>query len=563
VKRIFLTLAIAAVAATSWTQSKGNVAPITYTQIKGVKEFSGQMIARPVQVTQMLERGMQYSQILALQRTARNLVAPLTKKYVNATDEYIIDIPAGKDENKLSAELMSTGAFQYVEPNWTVYPTIIPNDPFYSSQWAHPKIQSPSAWDLFRGTPTVIIALCDTGVRLDHEDFQGALVSGYNSASGVPQSGGGQVNDINGHGSHTAGIAAAQANNAKGIAGVGWNFKIMPIRVTNSSGGGSSIAALTDGARWAADNGARVISTSYSGVDAAAVQTTGNYIKTQRNGIYVWAAGNAGQNLNWFDHVDVTIVGATDSGDNRASFSNYGPAMDIVAPGVSIYSCYNSSSSGYTWMDGTSMACPCAAGVAAMIIGANPSAVSGANAESVLYATVDDLGAPGKDTNFGWGRVNLNKAVRYVYNNYPFQPVSAAGFLAIVNGTVQDATYADNVYQTYQTVTRSKTCGIDYTSNTSLLSIGGITLTVVSKAQSAGFTQNIEMFDYPGNQWVLVDTRAASTSNMTVNVNPSNPSRFVQAGTGQMKARISLFTASSFAGTTGYIDMIAFKTTPP
>ena len=187
--------AVFAAVAIGFSGLGGGSQPV-YREIKGVQEFSGRMIARPLQMADALAKGTSYAQALAQHEKAVELVSGLTVKYVQATDEYIIRVPKGSDENTVSAQLMSEGVFQYVEPDWIVYPTVIPNDTMYGQLWAHTKIQSPLGWDLFRGSNSVIIAVTDTRVRLDHEDFAGALVSGYNSASGVSQANGGDVSDM-------------------------------------------------------------------------------------------------------------------------------------------------------------------------------------------------------------------------------------------------------------------------------------------------------------------------------------------------------------------------------
>jgi subtilisin family serine protease len=112
-------------------------------------------------------------------------------------------------ENQYGASLMNTGDYEYVEPNWVVYPTRIPNDPFYSRQWHHATIRTPQAWDLHLGDTGIITAFTDTGVDVKHSDLINLLVPGYNAVDDRSQWSGGDVRDINGHGTHVAGIAAA------------------------------------------------------------------------------------------------------------------------------------------------------------------------------------------------------------------------------------------------------------------------------------------------------------------------------------------------------------------
>ncbi|HMS55592.1 MAG TPA: S8 family serine peptidase, partial [Fimbriimonadaceae bacterium] len=425
---------------------------ILFTQKAGVNEFSGKMIARPRQESDLLKAGLTEVDAERLRARAFELMGLQVIRHYPEVDEYILQVPFGSNENEYAQRLMTSGAFQYVEPDWILYPVVNPNDPLYPQQWHHPKINAPAAWNHFTGDGSVIIAITDTGVRTTHEDLVGRLVSGANSASGtaVPQTSGGAVEDINGHGTHCAGIAAAIGNNGIGVSGIGWNTKIMPIRVANSTGGSASLTALTAGARWAADNGARVISTSYSGFYSSSVQTTGAYIKNTRNGVYCWAAGNDNVNRTTGDHVDVTVVGNSTSSDGKNSSSAYGIAIDLFAPGTSIVSTYNSNNSSYVSATGTSMASPLAAGLAALITGTNPS-LTAQQVETILYTTCFDLtaspGGVGNDNYWGWGRIDALAALRKSYNEHPFRATTVSvGTGSVASGSATNLGPRDNSY---------------------------------------------------------------------------------------------------------------------
>lgn len=541
--RQFTTLA--ALAATCvMASAQMSTGAVTFKEIPGIQEFSGYLIARPIQASTLAERGLNSFQIQRVRQEAAMLAARTTVRYVPETDEYILKVPSGASEQSTSDWLMRTGAFQYVEPDWTVYPVAVPNDAQYNQQWHHPRIEAPTAWNHYVGDGTITVAICDTGIRLTHQDLAARLVPGANSATGtaIAQVNGGQVNDINGHGTHVAGIAAAIGNNSVGVAGVSWNAKLMPIRVTNSSGGSSSISALTAGARWAADNGARVISTSYSGYSNSAVQTTGNYIKNTRNGIYLWAAGNSNQNINT-DHIDVTVVGSSTTTDTKSSFSNYGPGIDVFAPGSDIRSTYNSSDSSYATLSGTSMACPAAAGLAALIMGTN-STLTGAQVETILYQTCNDLGTAGNDSYWGWGRINARQALNRSYTTVPFLPNAfsiVAGLLT--GGNLASLTASDNNRVVYRpaisTSTNFAPIILEASTNSTNMSIGNLTLAVESSASKATVLQRLQMFDFNANSWVTVDLRNPTLTDTTVSVSPTSPARFRQAGTGLMRVRVS------------------------
>jgi subtilisin family serine protease len=367
-------------------------------------EFSGRLIARPAREAEP-----------ARDRAARRRLAPNVIRYSPEVDEYILSVPTtmrdrerGSGENRMAAELMATGDYEYVVPDWLCYPTAIPNDPLYATQWHHPKINSAEAWDLQKGSSSLILAFTDTGIDTSHVDLAARRVPGYNSVSELTEAQGGDISDIQGHGTHVAGCAAAIGDNGTGVSGVGWNFKLMMVRVSNVSSGSAYTSDITEGARWAVENGARVVSSSYAGVDSPSVGTTGTYIKSL-GGLYLYAAGNSGTNLSWFDHADVIVVGASDQSDGMAWFSSYGQAVDVFAPGVSILSTRNGGN--YETKSGTSMATPIANGAVGLIWSVDPT-YTPADIEGFLFGGSKDLGSPGDDNTFGWGRIDVYKGVK-------------------------------------------------------------------------------------------------------------------------------------------------------
>ncbi len=374
-----------------------------FKEIPGVKEFTGQMIVRPMQVDALAAQGLSIAQVAAKRSAAASRLDQIRIRYEQPTDEHIVILPDGFDENSFSQELMRTGDYQYVEPDWLCYPIVTPNDPNYGSQWHHPKIDSPEGWDLHTGTTNITAAWVDTGVDKTHTDL-GNFVSGYNSRDRIPESQGGNVSDVNGHGTNCAGCIGALGNNGVGIAGVCWNVGLMPIRCTNSSGGSAYMSDLTHGATWAAQNGAKTISVSYSGVESSSVQSCGATVRNN-GGILIWAAGNDNNNLSWFDHADVVIAGATDQGDNRASFSNYGLAIDVMAPGVSIYTTRRYG--GYSSVSGTSFSAPLTNGLCALAWSYSP----GSSADDIETYLFDGCDYIGSSSTYGHGRINVYESL--------------------------------------------------------------------------------------------------------------------------------------------------------
>jgi|GEM_PF-1351011 len=377
---------------------------IVFVERPGEIEFSGQMIARPLQIDALQRLGIDSAEISVRRRAAAARLDAWRIDYQALTDEHIFAVPEGHDENSIASLLMATGGYQYVEPDWICYPIdTIPNDPNYGQQWHHPVMDCPKAWDLFTGDVNRIAAVVDTGVDKDHPDLQARLLPGYNSVDRLTEAQGGDVNDINGHGTLTIGCVGAIGNNNTLVAGVNWTISLLPIRTSNSSGGSASLSDLSDGALWAASNGAKTISVSYSGVESASVGTTGTTIKNM-DALLFWAAGNSNANLSGFDWDDVIVVAATDQNDNKASFSSYGLAVDCAAPGVDITSTTNGGGSGAA--SGTSFSTPLTNGVAALLWAYAPG-LSADDAEQILFDSCDDVG----NSNLGYGRVNAFNAL--------------------------------------------------------------------------------------------------------------------------------------------------------
>jgi subtilisin family serine protease len=295
----------------------------------------------------------------------------------------------------------------------------------------------------------VIVAIIDTGVDLDHPDLVAKITSGsevgYNYVSpGSPPNDDSSLN----HGTHVAGIAAASSNNGKGIAGVSWGARIMPLKVLDSSGNGSTYN-LSLAIRYAADHGARVINMSLGGgcgLGWPDVEDAVNYA-LGKGAVLVAASGN-----NYSTPVlcpaainGVIAVGATDSSDNRPSFSTYGSALAVAAPGSSIYSTIiDSNPAGlgtYGYLSGTSMATPHVAGLAALLWSFAPS-LSNSQVRNTIQTTTDDLGTAGWDQYYGYGRINARRALEAVaLQTSPAQPfLFVADNLSSASSNVQVTT---------------------------------------------------------------------------------------------------------------------------
>ncbi|MBI2774120.1 MAG: S8 family serine peptidase [Chloroflexi bacterium] len=315
------------------------------------------------------------------------------------------------------------------EPNDTYWAT----DPYTSlGQWGLRKAFVDKAWDTVRGSANVTVAILDTGVDGTHPDLVGALVPGTtfvvqpSSECAV-----GTTSDDNSHGTHVAGVVGATGNNGTGIAGVAFGVRIMPLKVLDCTGQGN-LSDVANGMIWAVDHGARIVNLSLgSAFDSPTLRSAVTYA-TQRNVLVVSAVGNCGTSgdrctsLNELQYPaaypEVLAVGATDTDDSVAFFSSRNSTTDVTAPGRRIvsttptYQTYLSRSTSnpatltYASFSGTSQAAPLVAGVAALIWSADPS-LTATQVYSRITSTADDLGAPGRDDGYGFGRVNALRAV--------------------------------------------------------------------------------------------------------------------------------------------------------
>ena len=303
-------------------------------------------------------------------------------------------------------DLNKNKAVEYAEPNDRVYALVTPNDPSFGSQWGLPKTKAQNGWDIERGlTNEVKIAIVDTGVDLDHPDLSAKMLPGYDFVNNDSN-----PDDDDGHGSHVAGVAAASTNNGVGVAGMSWGAKIMPVKVLNQYGSGT-YQQVSNGITYAADRGARVINLSLGGYGYSQTLKNATDYAHAKGVVVVAAAGNASSRSILYPAGNPHVVGvaATDSSDRRASFSNYNSSVDISAPGVSILSTYNGAR--YAYMNGTSMSAPFVSGLAGLVLSQNPS-FSADQTANTMYQQSHDLGSPGRDDYFGYGRINAQTTLQ-------------------------------------------------------------------------------------------------------------------------------------------------------
>ena len=223
------------------------------------------------------------------------------------------------------------------------------------------------------------------------------------------------TSDVFGHGTKVAGTAAAITNNAVGVSGVAGQSRIMPIRVSSTTGS-AYISTIAKGLTWAADNRARIANVSFDGVaGSASIQNAAQYMKN-KGGLVVVAAGNNGINQGYAPTTTLIAVSATDGNDFKTSWSSYGSFVSVSAPGAGILT--TTWGGGYGSVSGTSFASPLTAGVVALMMAANPG-LPNTDIEKRLFSTAIDLGDMGRDPYYGYGRVSAAGAVQAVISATP------------------------------------------------------------------------------------------------------------------------------------------------
>ncbi len=300
------------------------------------------------------------------------------------------------NKETLISSLKSDPDVEFAEPNYIAGNEMVPNDPTYSKQWNLPKVSAPQAWDIVTGS-NIKVAVLDTGLDSNRSEFSGKILSGYDFINNDAD-----PTDDNSHGTSVTGVIAAITNNNQEIAGIAFNSLIIPVKVLDSNGAGP-YDKIASGIIYATDNGAKVINLSLSGPSySATLENAVNYAYN-KGVVVVAAAGNQNGPVNYpAAFKNVVAVAATDKNDAKASFSNYGPEIDIAAPGVEVYTTNAVLNS---FGNGTSFASPHVAAAAALLFSKGPA--TNQAVMDALYSGAADIGASGWDEFFGNGRLNI------------------------------------------------------------------------------------------------------------------------------------------------------------
>lgn len=364
---------------------------------------------------------------------------------------FVAEFDSAKDPEDIARNLTANETVEYAEPNFVAVATdsprfapqtFTPNDPFFAFQWNLQVIQAPQAWDRSNGQG-VIVAILDTGVAYETFDqFQQApdlvgaqFVNGFDFVNNDAH-----ANDDQGHGTHVAGTLAQATNNGQGVAGVAFGARVMPVKVLDSRGQGS-YENIIQGIEFAVTSGAKVINLSLAGNSQSQALDEAIQQARSRGVTVVAAAGNTNGPVGYPAASGNTLaVGAVNFSLNRARYSNFGPQIDIVAPGGDNRVDENADGFGdgivqqtfkageinqfkYLFFEGTSMATPHVSGVIALLLAKKPD-LTPDQIKALLIQTVKDLGPQGFDNQFGHGLIQANNALIQLEGGVPPTPVT-------------------------------------------------------------------------------------------------------------------------------------------
>ena len=346
---------------------------------------------------------------------------------------YRIRLPQGVGAREAADAYDDLPWVKYAEPNYIVRAALVPDDALYGERqaWYYNLINAPAGWDIERGEPSVIVAVLDTGVDLEHPDLKDKIWTNAREdpPNGIDDDDNGCIDDLHGcnfllappsadpsddhgHGTMVAGMIGARSNNEVGVAGVAWGATLLPVKVLDSSGAGTS-SDVAQGIIYAAKSGARVINMSMArSTPSLALEGAVQEAHDKYGVVLVSAAGNEGHAGVGYPaaYRQVIAVGSFDHSNPaaRASFSNWGPEIAVAAPGVDVFSTYLGD--GYAQSLGTSFSAAFVSGLVALLVSEDPDRTDDDIRQLLRFTSVDlpDDSAPNWD---GWGRIDIGRAL--------------------------------------------------------------------------------------------------------------------------------------------------------
>lgn len=465
------------------------------------------------------------------------------------TRTYILIVPKGTNTPQMISEYNRTPGVEFAEADGIGGVALTPNDPLIGNCYGmnntgqnggvpDADIDAFEAWDLYTGGDQITIAVIDSGVDHTITELKNKYVPGWNTYNNT-----GDTMDRLPHGTHVTGTATAEGNNNFGVAGVSWNGRFMPVKVLSDGGSGSE-SQCGAGMIYAADNGAKIGTMSlqyYTG--SSAFNDAVNY--AWGKGVLLIAAtgNNQGRRVAYPAKFQNCFgIGATTNTDSIASFSNYGPEVDVAAPGENVYSTLPGNS--YAYYSGTSMATPHTSGTA-MLLWSYDITLTNAEVFELIRSTAEDKGAAGFDERFGWGRINASFAMqkaalnRFVADSFAVTKGTQTG------GDANSLKLSDNNKLTIQAalpiVAADPYARLELTGTAPQGNVVSLRFVSESSANVGGIGQTIEFYNYQSQSWESIGsgTIGNGVDGAKVVRVDSNPSRFIDSGTRQMRARVS------------------------
>ena len=339
----------------------------------------------------------------------------------------LVQLRSGVSVSQAVTRYRRYAAVLYAGPNYYRELLFRPNDPSYSQQYHPRRVFAEEGWDLTRGDSGTVIAVLDTGQDLSHPDLHDKLLPGYDFSDNDSD-----PSDYQGHGTHTAGIAAADTNNGIGVAGIGFDCKIMPLKIFPEATVSNVIRAVL----YATDNGANVLSMSFGGAPPSQAEED-SYTYALANDVLPIASagnGNSSQKLYPAAYEGVLAVGSTDANDQRSDFSQFGDWVDVAAPGSDILSTTMGGSYGFN--SGTSMSCPGVAGYAGLLYSYIGAGATAAEVRAAIENNCDDVG-----NWLAFGRINVGRGLAAVIppvtEEFPPQTID----MFVGSGSLGDVSY--------------------------------------------------------------------------------------------------------------------------
>lgn len=376
---------------------------------------------------------------------------------------FIADVVPGASAAEAARSLARNPDVEYVEPDAVARiagsaVAVIPDDPDFSWQWAlrntsqtingitgttGADVDATDAWSISTGNSSIVLAVLDSGIAMDHPEFTGRLVAPVNyvtqTTPPTPPA------DDNGHGTAVASVAAATGANGTLIAGVDWHCKIMPVKVLDAQGN-ALYSNVILGLAYAADNGANVINLSLAGKDASSVLQDAVTYANSKSAIVVASMGNDDKDTTTTPYYpaaysNVIAVGATNSNDQRAkpfncgggeAGSNYGSSIDFVAPGDLLIALSNTDPTAITGWCGTSVAAPMVSGTVTLMLAVNPALTFDQVYSALKTGARDQVGLASEDTQgwdeyYGWGRIDAYRSLVAAQGTNFFSQVAVGG----------------------------------------------------------------------------------------------------------------------------------------